>query len=146
MTGGDPFDLERFVSAQNPVIDRVRGELRRGRKETHWMWFVFPQIAGLGASAMARQYAIASRAEGEAYLRHPVLGPRLEDCTRLVLGVEGRTVTEIFGRPDDLKFHSSMTLFAQVSPSGGAFAEALQKYFAGEPDRATLERLNGGAA
>src|SRR5580692_6153851 len=114
MSGGDAFDLERFVTAQAPVIDRVRAELRAGSKRSHWMWFVFPQIAGLGSSAMAQRYAIASLDEAGAYLAHPVLGPRLRDCTALALDVAGRTAHQIFGNPDDLKFHSSLTLFAAV--------------------------------
>jgi uncharacterized protein (DUF1810 family) len=136
----DPHDLQRFVDAQAPVIDRVRAELADGRKRSHWMWFIFPQIAGLGFSAMAQRYAIASLDEAQAYLAHPVLGPRLEDCTRLVVAVDGRSVHDIFGSPDDMKFRSSMTLFAQAAP-GGVFGEALEKYFDGEADRGTLTRL-----
>lgn len=135
-----PFDLERFVQAQNPVYRDVREELARGRKQSHWMWFVFPQIAGLGFSAMSQRYAIASRAEAMAYLAHPVLGPRLIECTRLVLAVEGRTINAILGAPDDAKFHSSMTLFGAVSDDP-IFGEALARYFAGERDGATLEIL-----
>ena len=137
----DSYDLQRFVDAQAPVIDRVREELAEGRKRSHWMWFIFPQIAGLGFSAMAQRYAIASLDEGQAYLRHPILGPRLEDCTRLAVAVSGRSAGEIFGSPDDMKFRSSMTLFAQTGPDETIFAEALQKYFAGEPDPETLRRL-----
>src|ERR1700735_2862975 len=125
----DPYDLQRFVDAQAPVIDRVCEELAQGRKRSHWMWFIFPQIAGLGFSAMAQRYAIASLDEAWAYLRHPLLGPRLEDCTRLVLAVSGRSATEILGSPDDMKFRSSMTLFAQAAPDQAIFAEALRKYF-----------------
>jgi len=136
----DPFDLDRFVAAQEPVLDRAMAELRTGRKTSHWMWFVFPQIAGLGHSAMARRFAISGRAEAEAYLRHPVLGPRLRACTELVNRIAERTAYEIFGSPDDLKFRSSMTLFANVAPDDAAFAEALRKYFDGVPDPATLER------
>ncbi|MGT2436228.1 DUF1810 domain-containing protein [Bradyrhizobium betae] len=135
-----PFDLERFVQAQNPVYRDVRQELARGRKQSHWMWFVFPQIAGLGFSAMSQRYAIASRAEATAYLAHPVLGPRLIECTRLVLAVEGRTINAILGAPDDAKFHSSMTLFGAVSDDP-IFGEALARYFAGERDGATPEIL-----
>ncbi|WP_431202933.1 DUF1810 domain-containing protein [Bradyrhizobium betae] len=135
-----PFDLERFVQAQNPVYRDVREELARGRKQSHWMWFVFPQIAGLGFSAMSQRYAIASRAEATAYLAHPVLGPRLIECTRLVLAVEGRTINAILGAPDDAKFHSSMTLFGAVSDDP-IFGEALARYFAGERDGATLKIL-----
>jgi len=137
----DPFDLERFVAAQAPVYERVCAELRAGRKRSHWMWFVFPQIEGLGSSAMARKFAIASREEAEAYLAHPLLGPRLLECTRLVRLVEGRSIAQIFGSPDDVKFRSSMTLFARIAPEHRDFAEALEKYFQGEPDSLTLERL-----
>jgi len=134
----DQFDLQRFVDAQNPVFDRVCEELRAGRKQTHWMWFVFPQLAGLGSSAMAERYAISGKPEAEAYLAHQILGPRLRQCTQLVNEVEGRSVHEIFGYPDDLKFHSSMTLFAQTVPHEKLFADALQKYFGGQLDRQTL--------
>lgn len=137
----DPFDLERFLRAQDPVFRVVQGELARGRKQTHWMWFVFPQIAGLGLSAMSQRYAIGSRAEAKAYLAHPVLGPRLIDCTRLVLAVEGRTINAILGSPDDAKFRSSMTLFSAVSDEP-VFDEALARYFGGERDGATLEILS----
>lgn len=137
----DPFDLERFLRAQDPVFRDVLGELARGRKQTHWMWFVFPQVAGLGFSAMSQRYAIGSRAEAEAYLAHPVLGPRLIECTRLVLAVDGRTINAILGAPDDSKFRSSMTLFGAVS-NEPVFDEALAKYFAGERDGATLEILS----
>lgn len=137
----DPFDLERFIRAQDPVFRAVQGELARGRKQSHWMWFVFPQIAGLGLSAMSQRYAIASRAEAEAYLAHPVLGSRLIECTRLVLAVEGRTINAILGAPDDAKFRSSMTLFGAVSDEP-VFGEALARYFAGERDGATLEMLS----
>lgn len=136
----DPFDLERFVRAQDPVFRDVQGELARGRKQTHWMWFVFPQIAGLGFSAMSQRYAIGSRAEARAYLAHPVLGPRLIECTTLVLAVEGRTINAILGAPDDSKFRSSMTLFGAVSDET-VFDQALARYFAGERDGATLEIL-----
>src|ERR1700756_83260 len=110
----DPYDLQRFVDAQNPVYDKVCSELRDGRKKSHWMWFVFPQIAGLGSSPLARRYAISSLAEAAAYHAHPILGPRLTECTSLVNRVEGRPVEQIFGYPDDLKFCSSMTLFARA--------------------------------
>jgi len=119
----------------------VRSELREGRKLSHWMWFVFPQIEGLGSSAMARRFAIGSREEAQAYLAHPVLGPRLRECTRLVNLVEGSTIAQIFGSPDDMKFRSSMTLFARVAPQIPVFGEALDKYFEGKPDSLTLERL-----
>ncbi|WP_234682654.1 DUF1810 domain-containing protein [Bradyrhizobium monzae] len=136
----DPFDLERFLRAQNPVFRDVLAELSRGRKQSHWMWFIFPQVAGLGLSTMSQRYAIGSRAEAEAYLAHPVLGPRLIECTRLVLAVDGRTINAILGAPDDAKFRSSMTLFGAVSAEP-VFDEALARYFAGERDGATLEIL-----
>jgi uncharacterized protein (DUF1810 family) len=138
---GDPYDLERFVAAQNPVFDAVCGELRQGRKTGHWMWFVFPQIADLGASATAMRYAIASREEARAYLEHAILGPRLHQCTRLVTWVRGRTVEEIFGYPDYMKFRSSLTLLACATAENSVFLEALQKYFSGAFDPSTLEKL-----
>lgn len=137
----DTYNLKRFVDAQDPMFERVCGELSAGRKRSHWMWFIFPQLRGLGHSAMAQQYGISSREEAQAYLAHPVLGKRLRECTRLVLGVEGRTVGEILGSPDDMKFRSSMTLFAKVAADNKLFDEALQKYFAGQPDPLTLARL-----
>ncbi|MDR5818004.1 MULTISPECIES: DUF1810 domain-containing protein [unclassified Caballeronia] len=137
----DPYDLQRFVDAQSGVIEDVRAELAAGRKRTHWMWFVFPQIEGLGHSAMAQRYAIASRDEARAYLAHPVLGARLVELTRLVNGVQGRGVDAIFGYPDDLKFHSSMTLFARTADDPAVFDEALRRYFEGRADEATLARL-----
>jgi uncharacterized protein (DUF1810 family) len=135
------FDLERFVQAQDPVYRAVLGELGRGRKQSHWMWFVFPQVAGLGFSAMSQRYAIASREEATAYLAHAVLGPRLIECTRLVLAVEGRSINAILGAPDDAKFRSSMTLFGAVSKEP-VFDQAIARYFAGERDNATLEILS----
>lgn len=137
----DAFDLARFVNAQNSVFDEVRAELRRGDKEGHWMWFVFPQLKGLGHSRMSQRFGISSRAEAEAYLVHPILGPRLRECTELVTLVEDRSVEEIFGEVDALKFRSSMTLFAQVAAQGSVFTGALQKYFSGKPDQLTLDRL-----
>jgi uncharacterized protein (DUF1810 family) len=139
---GVPFNLQRFVDAQERVIDDVRAELSAGRKRTHWMWFVFPQIAGLGHSGMAQRYAIQSRAEAEAYLAHPVLGARLVELTGIVNRVSGRTIEDIFGYPDDLKFHSSMTLFARTATEPGVFDETLRRYFKGQPDEATLMRLH----
>ena len=138
----DPFDLQRFVDAQAPVYPRVLSELRQGRKQGHWMWFIFPQFAGLGHSPMAQRYAIASREEAASYLGHAVLGPRLRECTALVNAVEGRTIHDILGSPDDFKFRSSMTLFAAVS-SEPEFAVAIKKYYGGTPDRRTLELLGG---
>ncbi|MFT6669764.1 MAG: hypothetical protein ACJAVZ_001224 [Afipia broomeae] len=137
----DDFDLERFMAAQAPVYPRVVSELRAGRKQSHWMWFIFPQIEGLGFSAMAQRYAIGSRAEAVAYLEHPVLGPRLRECTRLVNTVVGKDIHAILGSPDDMKFRSSMTLFANVTPDNTDFVTALQKYYDGEFDEVTLARL-----
>ena len=133
--------LDRFVEAQAPVMGQVLAELTAGHKQSHWMWFVFPQVAGLGHSVMAQRYAIADLQEARAYLAHPVLGPRLKHCTGLVLAVEGKSAHDIFGSPDDLKFHSSMTLFAHVAPGKNLFQEALDKYFGGQADAATLVRL-----
>jgi uncharacterized protein (DUF1810 family) len=141
--GGDPFDLSRFVDAQNPVIDQVRRELRARRKTSHWMWFVFPQIEGLGHSAMAQRYAIGSLDEARAYLAHPLLGSRLRDCTELVLLHSDRTIHGIFGSPDDQKFHSSMTLFDLATQRGDPFGRALHIHFNGKNDEATLRRLGG---
>jgi len=143
-SGKDAYDLERFVTAQAGVYDRACAELRAGRKQSHWMWFIFPQIHGLGSSEMAVRYAISSIEEAKAYLEHPVLGPRLQEVTGIVVGLEGKTVEQIFGYPDDLKFHSSMTLFAQaatISEEDLVFSQALDKYFAGKEDPATMQRL-----
>jgi uncharacterized protein (DUF1810 family) len=136
----DPFDLQRFVDAQNPVIDDVLSELRAGRKRSHWMWFVFPQIEGLGSSPMAQKYAIRSRAEVEAYLKHPVLGDRLRECVRLVVAAS-RPIAEVFGHPDDLKFRSCVTLFAAATPDEAVFSEALGACCDGRADLSTLEKL-----
>jgi uncharacterized protein (DUF1810 family) len=136
----DASDLQRFVEAQAPVYPRVLAELRRGQKQSHWMWFIFPQLAGLGHSPMAQRFAIRSREEALAYLGHSVLGPRLRECTALVNAVEGRTIREILGSPDDLKFRSSMTLFGTVA-SDPAFAAAIEKFYGGMPDRKTLDLL-----
>lgn len=136
----DPFHLARFVEAQEPVWARVVEELRRGCKQSHWMWFVFPQIAGLGHSAMAQHYAIASLDEARAYLDHLVLGSRLREATNLVMDIKGRNVHAIFGAPDDLKFRSSMTLFDAAAPHD-IFAAALEKYFAGDRDPLTLNKI-----
>lgn len=138
----DPHDLEHFVEAQEPVYAHVRAELGAGRKRTHWMWFVFPQLRGLGESPTSRRFAIASLAQARAYLAHPLLGPRLLECTRLVNGVEGRTLGEIFGFPDELKFRSCMTLFAAAAgPERTLFDAALHKYCGGEHDERTLALL-----
>ena len=133
----DPFDLDRFLNAQNPVYQQVLSELAAGQKRTHWMWFIFPQLRGLGHSAMAHTYGIASREEAQAYLEHPILGPRLRECVQLVNQIEGRTIHQILGDPDDLKFRSSVTLFAAVAPNDPIFQSALDKYFAGQPDPLT---------
>ncbi|MFJ7795058.1 DUF1810 domain-containing protein [Pseudomonas sp. NPDC096950] len=138
----DSFNLPRFVQAQDPVFDRVQEELRAGQKRRHWMWFIFPQIAGLGGSEMSRHFAISCAEEATAYLNHPLLGPRLRTCTQLVLNLKKRSIAEIFGHPDDLKFHSSMTLFAQVAPDGSLFHQALDHYFHGIQDDWTLSLLD----
>jgi uncharacterized protein (DUF1810 family) len=135
------FDLQRFVDAQNPLFETVTSELETGKKRTHWMWFVFPQIQGLGHSEMARRYAISSVDEARAYLDHPVLGERLRVLTQIVNALEGRSVEQIFGYPDDLKFHSSMTLFAHAATDKTPFELALNTYFGGEPDAGTVARL-----
>jgi uncharacterized protein (DUF1810 family) len=139
----DPFDLDRFVQAQAPVIERVQAELAAGRKASHWMWFVFPQLRSLGRSGTARHYGIASLEEARAYWQHPVLGPRLRHCTALVLAVPGRTAHEIFGSPDDLKFRSCCTLFEAAAPEEPVFAQALQRFYGGERDALTLQALAG---
>jgi uncharacterized protein (DUF1810 family) len=136
----DPFDLRRFVAAQDPVLVQVEAELAAGRKASHWMWFVFPQLKGLGRSSMAQHYGLASAAEARAYWAHPLLGQRLRDCTERVLAVDGRSAHAIFGSPDDLKFRSCMTLFAQATGEP-LFTRALAKYFDGQPDEATLQLL-----
>jgi uncharacterized protein (DUF1810 family) len=141
MSTNDPYDLQRFVEAQNTCFDEVCSELRAGRKQSHWMWFIFPQLRGLGSSAMAVRCAISSKQEAQAYLENAILGPRLRLCTELVLRVEGRSVTQIFGSPDDLKFRSSMTLFAKATPENKVFQDALEKYFEGQPDHLTIDRL-----
>ena len=137
----DRFNLQRFLTAQDPVFETVRTELREARKRTHWMWFIFPQINGLGRSPTSKYFALSSKEEAQAYLSHPILGPRLMECTRLIAQIEGRTIGEILGSPDDLKFKSSMTLFAAATPDNRIFLAALEKYFAGENDEATLSRL-----
>lgn len=135
------FHLERFVDAQRPVYETVRAELRSGRKRSHWMWYIFPQIAGLGRSETARHYALSGIEEAQAYLAHPLLGQRLEECCRILAGIEGRTASAIFGYPDDLKLHSSLTLFAQAAPEQPLFVACLKKYFNGQRDAATLKLL-----
>ncbi len=137
----DPYDLERFVEAQEPLVDQVRAELAAGRKTSHWMWFVFPQLLGLGNSTMAQAYGVTGLPEARAYLDHPLLGPRLREFTALAVAVPHRSAREVFGPPDDLKFRSSMTLFAQAAPGDPLFGQALDRYFAGEPDPQTLRLL-----
>lgn len=137
----DPYGLARFVDAQRPVYDQILRELRAGRKESHWMWFVFPQVAGLGRSPTSVFYAIASLDQARAYLAHPVLGPRLRECVRAVLAVDGRSARQIFGPIDEAKLRSSMTLFAEADPSEPLFGQCLEKYFGGTADPATLANL-----
>jgi uncharacterized protein (DUF1810 family) len=137
----DPYRLDRFVQAQNRVYPQVLQELRQGQKRSHWMWFIFPQIRGLGSSPTAVEFAISSREEAASYLAHPVLGPRLEECTRLVMQIKDRPIDQIFPYPDDLKFCSSMTLFAEAAADRPVFQEALQKYFGGQSDERTLALL-----
>jgi uncharacterized protein (DUF1810 family) len=137
-----PYDLDRFVEQQDRSYDAVVDELRRGRKASHWIWFIFPQIAGLGHSSMSQRYAIASLAEARAYLDHPLLGGRLGECARLILGVEGRTAEEIFGPIDAMKVRSSMTLFHRAAPDEPEFALVLDRYYEGVEDEATDARLH----
>lgn len=134
----DPFDLERFVTAQAPVIEEVYEELRRGCKSSHWMWFIFPQLEALGASEMAKRFGIGSLAEAHAYLAHPVLGPRLLKCCGLLLEVQDRKIHRILGHPDDLKFRSCLTLFRLAAPDETVFSRCLEKYYDGQPDPITL--------
>ncbi len=138
----DEYNLARFTEAQAPVYQTVLAELRAARKRTHWMWFIFPQLAGLGRSAMAQRYAIASLDEARAFLAHPVLGTRLRECATLVAAAEGRSAHQIFGDPDDIKLHSSLTLFAQAAPDEPLFRACLQKFYDGAPDAATLALLD----
>ncbi len=142
-TSGDPFNLNRFVEAQASTYVRALGEVRRGRKESHWMWFIFPQIDGLGHSSTARRYAIKSADEAKAYLEHSVLGPRLRECSQALLSYRGKSAADIFGFPDDLKLRSSMTLFATVSEPDSVFSRVLAQYFEGKPDPRTLDLLGG---
>jgi len=139
---GGRYDLQRFVEAQNPVISQVKQELNSGQKRTHWMWYIFPQVAGLGSSRKAQRYGISSREEAEAYLEHPILGPRLRECTEIVNGIDGRSANDVFGSPDDLKFQSSMTLFETVADDATPFRTALEKYYDGERDERTLEFIS----
>jgi uncharacterized protein (DUF1810 family) len=142
VNGADQFDLQRFVDAQDPFYDTVLAELRGGAKRSHWIWFVFPQLRGLGRSPTAAHYGIASLDEARAYLAHDVLGPRLAECTRLVLAIDGRSVEDIFGWPDNLKVRSSMTLFAHATDDNADFRGVLDKFYGGEEDPATVERLS----
>jgi uncharacterized protein (DUF1810 family) len=137
----DPFNLQRFVDAQDGVYPQVLAELRAGHKRTHWIWFVFPQIDGLGSSPTAKEFAISGRDEAVAYLQHPVLGPRLRACTQLVLDAPERSITAILGSPDDMKFRSSMTLFAEVAAEKEVFLAALEEFYHGERDPLTLRKL-----
>jgi uncharacterized protein (DUF1810 family) len=137
----DSHNLNRFVQAQANDFERALAEINNGRKRSHWMWYIFPQIDGLGSSSTTRLYAIKSIAEAEAYLRHPVLGPRLVECSEAVLAVKGRSALEIFGSPDDMKLRSCATLFACVSPAGSVFHRLLEQYFQGERDAKTLRLL-----
>ncbi len=141
MNSGDPYDLNRFLAAQEGVYERALAELKGGRKRTHWMWFIFPQFEGLGYSPMARRYSIGSIEEARQYLSHPVLGKRLMECTEAVVALKGGAVSEIFGYPDDLKFKSSMTLFEKASGPGSVFSSALDRYCHGERDAATIGLL-----
>ena len=146
MSREDPYDLARFVRAQEPDYDQAMSEIRGGRKRSHWMWYIFPQFDGLGVSSTSRQYSIKSAAEAEAYLRHPVLGPRLLESVQAVLGVEGRSALEVFGSPDDMKLRSCATLFACVSPAGSVFEQLLDRYFGGERDDKTLRLIGRKSA
>jgi uncharacterized protein (DUF1810 family) len=139
--GDDPHLLNRFVVAQEQDYEQALSEIRSGRKRSHWMWYIFPQIDGLGFSSTAKHYAIKSIDEAKAYMAHPVLGPRLVACAEAALGIEGRSATEIFGTPDDLKLRSCATLFAAVSPPGSVFERLLAKFYRGEPDTRTLQLL-----
>jgi uncharacterized protein (DUF1810 family) len=140
----DPYHLSRFVEAQQGDFERALGEVRGGRKRTHWMWYIFPQLDGLAFSSTSKYYAVKGLDEARAYLAHPVLGPRLLECAEAALRVEGRSATEVFGSPDDLKLRSCATLFACVSPPGSVFHRLLDKYYGGEPDQKTLRLLGLG--
>jgi len=138
---GTEFNLERFVQAPAPLYATVVKEFKAGRKASHWMWFIFPRIAGLGSSVAVREFAIVSDDEAAAYLAHPLLGQRLRECSALVLAIDGKRADEIFAPPDDLKFHSSMTLFAEVAPDEAVFQDCINQFFDGEPDPATADAL-----
>lgn len=138
---GDPYDLGRFVAAQEADYARALSEIRSGRKQSHWMWYIFPQLSGLGQSSMSRRYSIGSIEEARAYIEHPVLGPRLVECVEAVAAVDGRSAREIFGAPDDVKLRSCATLFACAAPASRVFLRLLDRYFEGVPDRRTLDLL-----
>ncbi len=138
----DPYDLERFVRAQRDCYERALSEIRAGQKHTHWMWFIFPQIDGLGFSATAKIYSIKSIEEAKAYLNHPILGPRLLECAKAAVLVEGKSALEVFGSPDDMKLKSSATLFACMTPPDSVFARVLERYFGGERDSKTIQLLD----
>ncbi|MGX9792001.1 DUF1810 domain-containing protein [Mycobacterium sp. MMS18-G62] len=142
MNGPDQFDLRRFVDAQEPVYDEVLGELRGGRKRSHWIWFVFPQLRGLGRSPTAQRFGISSLDEARAYVQHDVLGPRLRECARLTAQIEGHSAEDVFGWPDNLKVRSSMTLFARATDDNADFRAVLDKFYGGQEDPATVEQLN----
>jgi uncharacterized protein (DUF1810 family) len=142
----DPYELDRFVRAQDGDYRRALAEVRAGRKRSHWMWYIFPQFAGLGFSSMSQRYAIKSAAEARAYLGHPVLGPRLVECCEAAIALEGRTATEVFGSPDDIKLRSCATLFAAVSPPGSVFDRLLDKFFQGVRDEQTLRLMEATAS
>ena len=137
----DPYDLQRFVDAQDGVYDQALAELRAGRKRSHWMWFIFPQIAGLGVSPTSQHFAIKSLAEARAYLAHPILGPRLIECAETILALQQRSAADVFGHPDDLKLRSSATLFAEASEPKSPFEQIVKKYFAGERDAQTMRLI-----
>ena len=141
----DVYDLDRFISAQEGIYESVLAELQNGEKRSHWMWFIFPQIDGLGFSATTKYYSIKNKEEARHYLNHPVLGPRLLQCTELLLAIEGKSVREIFDFPDDKKLNSSMTLFATVSDPDSVFAHVLEKYFGGERDERTTSLLDNSS-
>ncbi len=145
LSSGDPFDLGRFVSAQEDHYEQAFREIAGGKKRTHWMWYIFPQFDGLAFSSTSKYYSIKSAEEARAYLRHPVLGPRLLACTESVLRIQGRSASAIFGSPDDLKLRSSATLFACVSPPGSVFQRLLDRYYGGDPDDKTIRLLGADA-
>jgi uncharacterized protein (DUF1810 family) len=145
MNTGDPYDLKRFLDAQQETYARVLKELQAGRKQSHWIWYIFPQIEGLGTSSMAQKYAISSLDEARAFLRHPVLSARLRECTQLVTAARAESIEDILGYPDNLKFHSSMTLFARAAKDNQIFMDALRKYFRSELDRQTTEKLGSSS-